>query len=213
MDEHVAPEPEPPASHPYAPEIEAERRGWYELVALVRSLTRDECLAPGYYSDPDWSVRDVVAHVGTWLAQAQAQFEQMSAGSYEGHDLDIDALNALFLDAMSDQPWEVTWLQANAARSRMIDEWYSLAEPSDEAAWWIRKSAADHFDEHLGRLREWVAELTDRRGPGVERREPRRIGQGATGIRAPSCRGTAATGERPARSPCAATRPHGSGRR
>jgi len=165
MDEHVAPEPEPPASHPYAAEIEAERRGWYEVVGLVRSLTRDECLAPGYYSDPDWSVRDVVAHVGTWLAQAQAQFEQMSAGTYEGHDLDIDALNAVFLDAMSDQPWEVTWLQANAARSRMIDEWYSLAEPSDEAAWWIRKSAADHFDEHLVRLREWVAELADRRGP------------------------------------------------
>ena len=59
---------------------------------------------PGYYRDPDWSVRDVVAHVGTWLAEGAAQFERISAGTYEGHGLDIDALNADFLEAMSGQP-------------------------------------------------------------------------------------------------------------
>src|SRR5712691_1802526 len=33
----VTDEPAPPAEHPYAAEIEAERRGWYELAALVRA--------------------------------------------------------------------------------------------------------------------------------------------------------------------------------
>ena len=28
--------------HPYAAEIEAERAGWYELLALIRSLTPAE---------------------------------------------------------------------------------------------------------------------------------------------------------------------------
>jgi Mycothiol maleylpyruvate isomerase N-terminal domain len=150
-----------PVGHPYGPEIEAEREGWYALVGLVRSLDPAECLEPGYYQD--WSVRHLVAHVGTWLAEAQVQFERMSSGTYEGHDVDIDGLNAKFLEAMGDQPWDVTWVQAHAARSRMLEEWHALREPSVEAAWWIRKSASEHVADHLGRLREWVAELIARR--------------------------------------------------
>jgi hypothetical protein len=156
-------EPSAPPDHPYAAEIEAERRGWYELVGLVHGLTPAECVVPGYYHDPDWSVRDVVAHVGTWLAEAAAQFERMRAGTYEGHDIDIDARNAALLAGMEGQPWDVAWVQANAGRTIMLKAWYELREPTDEAGWWIRKSAADHVAEHLPRLREWTAELTARR--------------------------------------------------
>lgn len=151
-------------AHPYATEIEAERSGWHELVELVRSLTPGECLEPGYYTDPDWSVRDVVAHLGTWLAEAETQFQRMRAGTYEGHAVDVDTLNAAFLAAMSGQPWEVAWVQANAGRTVMLESWYDLPHPSSEAGWWIRKSAAEHFAEHLPRLREWTVELIARRG-------------------------------------------------
>ena len=153
----------PPAGHPYAEAMEAERAGWYELVGLVRQLTPDECLVPGYYTDPDWTVRDVVAHLGTWLAEAEIQFERMIGGTYEGHDVDIDGLNALFLEAMAGHPWNVAWVQANAGRTRMLEDWYHLSERNDEAAWWVRKSGAEHYAEHLDRLREWVVELTARR--------------------------------------------------
>jgi hypothetical protein len=145
--------------HPYLADLEDERRGWYRLVDLVRSLTPHECLVPGYYTDPSWTVRDVVGHIGTWLAEAAVQFEQIGAGTYEGHDVDIDALNASFLEAMRDQPWEVAWTQANAGRTQMRHAWTELREPSDEAAWWIRKSGVDHYDEHLDRLEAWAAEL------------------------------------------------------
>lgn len=147
------------AAHPYADDIESERRHWYELERLVRSLSPEECLRPGYYRDPDWTVRDLVGHLGTWLAEAAAQFERMLGGTYEGHDVDIDALNAVFLEAMRGQPWEVAWNQANAGRTRMLQTWAELRVPADEAAWWIRKSAVEHYDEHLDRLRAWVAEV------------------------------------------------------
>jgi hypothetical protein len=152
------------AEHPYAAEIEAERRGWYELAELVRSLTPEECLAPGYYRDPDWTVRDVVAHLGTWLAEAEIQLQRINAATYEGHDVDVDGLNASFLAAMRDQPWDVAWVQANAARTRMVQVWFEIDEPADEAAWWIRKSGGEHYAEHTDRVREWVAELIGRRG-------------------------------------------------
>jgi hypothetical protein len=147
----------------YTAELDAEREGWYELADLVRSLSADECLAPGYYRDPDWSVRDVAGHIGTWLAEAEVQLERITVGTYEGHDVDIDALNASFLAALSDQPWEVAWIQANAGRTRMLQAWVGLPEITDEAAWWIRKSGPDHYAEHLPRLREWAAELIARR--------------------------------------------------
>ena len=160
-----SPTSDPDVDHPYAADLEAERVGWYELLDLVRSLTPEECLEPGYQRDPDWTVRDVVAHLGTWLAEAQTQFERMSAGTYEGHDIDIDGLNATLLAAMDGQPWAVAWVQANAARTRMIEEWWLLRDTSDEAAWWVRKSGGDHYAEHLGRLREWRDELIRRRTP------------------------------------------------
>ncbi len=156
-----------PSDLPFAESLEEERLGWYTLLGLVRAITPEECLVPGYYTDPDWTVRDVVAHLGTWLAEAAVQFQRMNAGTYEGHDVDIEAMNAEFLAAMADQPWTVAWTQANAARTQMLGEWYALAEPTDEAAWWIRKSGPEHYAEHLGRLREWVAELFDRRGDPV----------------------------------------------
>jgi len=151
--------------HPYAADIDAERIGWYELAALVRTLDPEECLIPGYQRDPDWSVRDVVGHLGAWLAEAATQFERMLGGTYEGHDIDIDALNAIFLEALRGQPWEVVWVQANAARTRMLQVWVQLGEPSDEAAWWIRKTAVDHYAEHMIRLRVWVADLVAARAP------------------------------------------------
>ncbi len=156
--------PERPATSDWRTEIEAERAGWYELVELVRTLTPAECLVPGYYTDPDWTVRDLVAHVGTWLAQAEVQLERMAGGTYEGHDIDIDAVNAQMLEGMQGQPWEVAWTLANSARTMMLQDWFALKSRDDEAAWWVEKSGAHHYGQHLPRLREWVPELVARRG-------------------------------------------------
>lgn len=157
--------PEPLAAMPsrYTEDLDAERRGWYQLTELVRSLTPEECLVPGYYERPDWNVRDVVAHVGTWLAEAQAQLERIRAGTYDGRDVDVDRMNAGFLDAMRGQSWVTCWVQANAARTRMIEEWFGQPAPSDDGAWWVRKSGSEHYGEHLDRLRAWVGELQARR--------------------------------------------------
>ena len=152
-----------PSEHPVAADIHAEHLGWHEIVRLIRHLSAHERMLPGYYTDPDWTVRDLVAHLGTWLAEAQVQLERLRAGTYEGHDIDIDGMNASFLQAMHDQPWSVTWVQAHAARTKMLEEWYGLRERTDEAAWWIHKAGAEHYAEHLPRLGEWVDELVARR--------------------------------------------------
>ena len=164
MSEKTAPAEIPYVRHPYAAEIDAERQGWYEFIGLIRRLTPADCLEPGFYRDPDWSVRDLAAHLGTWLAEADRQFLQMLAGTYEGHgDVDVDGLNAWLLEAMRDQPWDVVLIQANAARTTMLGNWLRLPEESTEATWWVEKSGPLHYQEHVARLREWVDELVQRR--------------------------------------------------
>ena len=159
------PAPASVAAAPYQQDLDAERLGWYEFVGIVRSLTPEECLVPGYDEDPYWTIRDLAAHIGTWLAEAEVQLERMIGETYEGHAIDIDGRNATFLEAMRDQPWEVCWVQANAARSRVLTEWFGQPAPDAEAAWWIRKSGSEHYVEHLPRLRTWAAELRARRPP------------------------------------------------
>jgi hypothetical protein len=155
--------PVAPEGGEWQEEIERERTGWYELVSLVRSLNVDECLVPGYYHDPDWSVRDLVAHIGAWLAEAEVQLERIRAGTYEGHDIDVNGLNAQFLEATHDMPFDISWTQANAARTLMIQDWFALPSRDGESAWWVAKSGGDHYTEHLPRLQAWVDELKGRR--------------------------------------------------
>jgi hypothetical protein len=148
-----------PAASPYGPEIAAEHRGWAEIQLLVHRLTPAERLVPGYYGDPAWSVKDMLAHIGTWLAEGEIQLERIGAGTYTGPPTDIDALNARFLAAMRDQPWDVVAVQAAAGRTQMLRAWYAVRSASPDATWWVRKSGPDHYEEHLGRLRDWVGEL------------------------------------------------------
>jgi hypothetical protein len=137
----------------------AEQVGWYELMRLVQTLEPEEILEPGYYRDPEWSVADLVGHLGMWLAEAGVQLERIVSGTYRHQDVDIDALNATFREAMRGQPCGVVFTQAQASRSRLLRVWSDLAAPSDDAAWWVAKCGADHYREHLGRLRDWVSAL------------------------------------------------------
>ena len=151
--------PSVPAGRPFDAEIEDERAGWDELLELIHSLDPIEIARPGYYSDPDWSVVDLVAHLGMWLAEAGIQLERIQAGTYERRDVDIDALNAEFRSGMRGQPWSVVLTQAQASRYGMLEVWYALPFRNEAAAWWVAKAGADHYHEHLGRLRSWVATL------------------------------------------------------
>lgn len=147
--------------------IEREHEAWTEMSGLVRSLADDERAVPGYYRDPDWTVIDLVGHIGAWLAEGHLQLERIRAGTYRAAEVDIDAINAELLDALRGQAWSVVWTQANAARSKLLEGWRALGDAEStldaDARWWIAKAGPDHYAEHLPRLRTWVAELVEAR--------------------------------------------------
>jgi hypothetical protein len=153
----------PTVPQDYLAEVDLEYARWSEITALINMLTPDERLAPGYFRDPDWSVKDLICHLGAWLEEAATQLTNMAARSYAPRDVDIDDRNADVLAATRDLPWETVWRRATVARATMLQHWFAQRAPSDAANWWVRKAGAEHSGEHLPPLRAWVSRLVDAR--------------------------------------------------
>ena len=85
--------------------------------------------------------------------------ERIRVGTYRPEEIDVESMNRQFLEAMKEVPLEAVRAQAFAARARMLQEWRALPELQPEATFWIRKAGADHYQEHLPRLRQWVGGL------------------------------------------------------
>jgi hypothetical protein len=136
----------------------AEDKGWSELNGLVESLTVDQIEERGYYLE-GWTVKDLLAHLAAWMAEAAKILTQVHHGTYRKQDLDVDALNEEFYQANRDLPLPVVRAQAFSARNRMLVELNAITELSPVAAEWFEESGPRHYQEHLPRLREWVDEL------------------------------------------------------
>jgi hypothetical protein len=153
---------------PHTPDAEVERnrliaeeeRLWTQVHELVDSLAAGGAVGkPGYFAE-GWSAKDLVAHIGSWLAEAGVVLERIRFGTYRPEEIDIDATNAAFYEANRDVAFADVRAQAFAARSQMLRAWRSLPSGSPEADRWIRKAGPEHYAEHLPRLREWVEELS-----------------------------------------------------
>ena len=149
---------QPEESMDLAEVLADEDERWAEIHELIGRLAPDQLALPGYYRE-GWSVKDLLAHVRTWLAQAGMMLERIAARTYRRGELDVDAVNERTLDAMQDVAFPVVTAQASAARARMRHALVESREPLADATWWIRKAGPDHYAEHLPRLREWVEEL------------------------------------------------------
>jgi hypothetical protein len=167
LSQHEDPDPELTA------EVALEAARWTEIMELVDLLTPEERAAPGYFRDPDWSVKDLIAHLGWWHAEARTELLKIASRAYEPHDFDIDRLNADTLAAHRAEPWDHVWSGASAARAWMLEAWLGLRGRSNVASRWVRKAGAEHYGEHLDRLRAWTADLIELRShPAADERDP-----------------------------------------
>jgi hypothetical protein len=131
---------------------------WAELHDLVVSLPEDKVDLPGYFTE-GWSAKDLIGHIGSWLAEAGVVLERIRFGTYRRSEIDVDAMNAAFYAALHEVAFLDVKAQAITARYRMLRAWRALPMPSAEADVWIAKAGPDHYAEHLPRLRDWVFEL------------------------------------------------------
>ncbi|MGZ8563356.1 MAG: hypothetical protein ACXWWU_07030, partial [Candidatus Limnocylindria bacterium] len=99
---------------------------------------------------------------GAWMARGAAALRQIAAGTYREGEIDVDAENQRYLDALRDVPLDTVHLQAAAAHAELMRAWAELPEVTPAGAYWVRKAGPEHYAEHLPRLESWVEELTQR---------------------------------------------------
>jgi hypothetical protein len=139
--------------------LERDDLGWTELRSLIDGLTPAQLEERGYQED--WSVKDLMAHIGSWYAEAGIMLERMRMGTYVRERLDVDGLNSRWFETWRDKDLPTVKTELMAARARMLEEWDRMADADEEARRWFYESTAEHYDDHMPRLREWVAELRD----------------------------------------------------
>lgn len=144
--------------------VRREDAAWSELQELLGRLSQEEIELEGYY--PGWSVKDLVAHYGDWMAEAATMLERKRLGTSTKWDGDTDALNREWYEAWREADLRAVTAHLHAARARMLEEWGRL--PADrvdaDAEEWFMDSSAGHNREHLPRLREWISELRSASG-------------------------------------------------
>jgi mycothiol maleylpyruvate isomerase-like protein len=125
-----------------------------------RYVAPGQAEVPGYL--PGWSVKDFLAHLAGWLAEAGHVWQQIRSGTLTGSDtddIDVDARNNSFVEANRTQPLSLVLFELQTARRRLLHHLHGLTEIPPAALSSLRKAGPQHYAEHLPRLREWVAEL------------------------------------------------------
>jgi hypothetical protein len=135
-----------------------EDAAWRVLIDVLESLTPEEMERPGYFPE-GWSVKDLMAHIASWQAEAGMVLEQIRWGTHYDGRTNVDEMNRRFYEANKDLPLMVVKAELWAARTRMLAEFGSLPDGPPEAEQWFRESGPEHYHEHLPRLHQWVREL------------------------------------------------------
>jgi hypothetical protein len=138
----------------------AEDAAWIALRAVLDTVPARFYEEIGYTEE--WSVKDLLAHVGAWQAEAVQVLERIRMGTFVVERLDIDAMNREFVEASRPLPLPAVRAEAAAARTRMLQEFDALAEITADAQEWFVECGAAHYEEHVDRLRAWGEELRSR---------------------------------------------------
>jgi hypothetical protein len=156
-----------------AAELELEAARWAQIMALIELLTPAERIVPGYYREPDWTVKDLIVHLGCWHVEARAELLKIATRMYDPKDFEVERRNSEILAVHRNEDWDTVWAQAMAARTWMFEALLRLHDESPAATQWVRKAGAEHYGEHLERLQDWTVELIEiRTRPWVDERDP-----------------------------------------
>ena len=77
---------------------------WADLMAALDGVPHQRLLEPGITGP--WSGKDILAHLGCWMAQCAHVLERIRLRTWQRTEVDVDAMNRLFYEACKDlDPW------------------------------------------------------------------------------------------------------------
>jgi hypothetical protein len=133
-----------------------EEAAWQKLHGALAGLTTEQLLTPTLNAE-GWAPRDLMFHVGGWLAEAVRQLERMRVGTFAEPDLDVDAINDEWFQLSRRLDVETVEAELMSSRARMLEALAALPEVTPAAQEWFEESGELHYTEHLRELRAWIA--------------------------------------------------------
>jgi DinB family protein len=134
---------------------EQEDIAWEEFHQLVAGFRDSELEDPGVTPD-GWSVKDVMFHVGAWLADCGLQFERMRAGTFQEPELDTDAINREWFELSRTLDLQTVRAELMSSRNRMLQTFAAIGELTPAAIEWFEESGPIHYRLHADDLRRWM---------------------------------------------------------
>jgi hypothetical protein len=138
--------------------LTAEEAGWRALHATFDRLTPGLMERPGL-TDDGWTAKDLVFHVGAWLAECGLQLERIRMGTYTDPDQDTDELNRRFVEISRTMDLDTVFAELHAARNRALQAFGELPEVTPDAWEWFEESGPLHYEEHRKELEAWADQL------------------------------------------------------
>ena len=138
--------------------LEQEELAWQRFHAVLAAIP------PGRFEEPTvteagWSAKDVVFHVGAWLADCARVLERIRNGTFDraAEDaLDLDLLNAEGFEISRPMAPADVRVMCESARNEARLVFGSLPEMSPEAWEWFEESGPLHYAKHVGDLEAWL---------------------------------------------------------
>jgi Mycothiol maleylpyruvate isomerase N-terminal domain len=139
--------------------LDREDEGWRRLQALFARVPADRFEMPGVTAE-GWSPKDLMFHVGAWLAECGRILDQIRDGTYRSDEFDepgkTDRMNAAWWERSKEMDASEVRALFESARVRARDAFGMLGEITPDAWEWFEESGPLHYDEHGKALEAWL---------------------------------------------------------
>ncbi len=135
--------------------LKEEDSGWRELCQTFARFSPEQMAEPGI-TDEGWAARDVMFHIGAWLADCATQLERMRMGTYVDPQTDTDEQNRSWFELSRTMDLDSVKAEFHSARTRALQEWQAMPEVTADAWEWFEEAGALHYAKHLDDLRAWA---------------------------------------------------------
>lgn len=138
---------------------ERVRESHLKLLKALDGVTEEQATRVGL--NPQWSVKDALAHIVAWELQGADTISEIQAGTWKPQRLNkemIDQFNAQAVKLRSELSMREVSDEFNAAHSRMESLIASLPDEIDESSptyKFIEGVTFRHMTHHAAQIEEW----------------------------------------------------------
>jgi hypothetical protein len=135
-----------------------EDERWQELHSLFEGIPSDRFEEPTVTPE-GWSPKDVMFHVGAWMADCGIQLERMRAGTFDPGEETRDTIerrNAEWFAYSRSMDLDDVRAEFASARQRMVEEFGTMPTVTREAWEWFEESGPLHYASHVLDLASWL---------------------------------------------------------